>query len=256
MTFKYPSVKTLVAKTGTNLVANPPGRKNPPEWEVRSSIGLESTHATEAEAQRAADVLRKQGVSHVVVKMRPPPTYHARQGPPPGVPTRNTKNPCGPRRNPPEVEQGMARALFLDVFASSYEEMDPATREAHGLPRSASGLDYDDFAPATPAWAYAAADLLYEKFEELNDKPMAAILGEAEAADRAPMAGLAGWPRYEIGSDAYLDMFGHCLAMQAMGHGVSWFDDHAKFPLKFPRIDAWGKFDGDLGLAPKKRSKR
>jgi hypothetical protein len=31
--------------------------------------------------------------------------------------------------------------------------------------------------------------------------------------------------------------FGHCLAMESIGHGVSWFDNHAKFPLHLPYFE-------------------
>jgi hypothetical protein len=30
--------------------------------------------------------------------------------------------------------------------------------------------------------------------------------------------------------------FGECLAWMALGAGVSWFDDHARFEIKVPRL--------------------
>jgi len=440
VTFKYPSVQSLQADAATHLTGNPSskttGNSNAtPEWEVRSSVGLEATCATYAEAKKIGDDLIAQGAQGVKVATRPSPNKNPiderkhqgkfaprrpdRKGA--AIDRRGTRaydagyqwahrmlydagyqwahrmfpsdgylddaikegvlvaidafregrveegyrilvpelarspldialasattdgtivwevlkgsttkdvsltaqeqhdrdvadfsdgfvngtidtceralglreNPsCGARRNPPEIERGMARAIFIDVFANEYEEhMSPDEREAAGLPRSmSSGLDYDDVAPATPAWAFEAADKLYEKFEELNDKPMAALVSEAEMADRANLInsptrerrsdiftehqgrrwrgqgrtdgyiGISTRQSYlpeAVGEDAYLDSFGHYLAMQAMGHGVSWFDAHAKFPLKFPRIESHQYFDGDLGLASsKKRSKR
>ena len=35
----------------------------------------------------------------------------------------------------------------------------------------------------------------------------------------------------------YAEEFGHYLAMQGLGHGVSWFDDHARFPLVVPHTE-------------------
>lgn len=34
--------------------------------------------------------------------------------------------------------------------------------------------------------------------------------------------------------------FGYTLAMQAMGHGVSWFDDHPDFDIKIPHYEVYG----------------
>jgi hypothetical protein len=34
--------------------------------------------------------------------------------------------------------------------------------------------------------------------------------------------------------DEYARDFGHYLAMMSLGHGVSWFDNHARFDLKVP----------------------
>jgi hypothetical protein len=35
----------------------------------------------------------------------------------------------------------------------------------------------------------------------------------------------------------YVSDFGHYLAMQSLGHGVGWFDDHEHFELKLPLIE-------------------
>lgn len=35
----------------------------------------------------------------------------------------------------------------------------------------------------------------------------------------------------------YARLFGHYVAMQSIGHGVSWFDEHAEFDLKLPSIE-------------------
>jgi hypothetical protein len=47
-------------------------------------------------------------------------------------------------------------------------------------------------------------------------------------------------------TDEYADTFGHYLTMMALGHGVSWFDDHSTFPLKVPDIQAGMTMGGHL----------
>ena len=40
-------------------------------------------------------------------------------------------------------------------------------------------------------------------------------------------------------------MFGHYLAMEAMGHGVSWWDTHARFKIEVPDVE-FTQFDLEL----------
>lgn len=40
-----------------------------------------------------------------------------------------------------------------------------------------------------------------------------------------------------VDNGEYAREFGHYLAMQALGHGVSWFDDHARFDLTVPHSE-------------------
>ena len=65
-----------------------------------------------------------------------------------------------------------------------------------------------------------------DDFKSVTQASTGAVLWQASEADK-------GAP---IDSD-YAGEFGHDLAMQAMGHGVSWFDDHHKFPLKVPHTE-------------------
>jgi hypothetical protein len=276
MTFKYPKAGDLQRQLATNLRANPrPLTKNP--WEVRSKLGLEGTYPSESEAKAAAEKLRKQGVAGVTAKPRAelvvprpagaPPMYHKPQGKPPGVPN--------PRTNPPEINEGMARAIWVTTFAQHVEEMAPEERRRSGfddylvwrrrefgIPRNTqrfSNLNWSGVAPPTPPWAYAAAEALYEVFEKINDESMNALYATAEAAELAEeRAQAAGGPAFDLpdfDSPEMHEFFGHCLAMQAMGHGVSWFDEYATFDLKFPRFDPSTYDDGKLHL-PKLKGTR
>lgn len=53
------------------------------------------------------------------------------------------------------------------------------------------------------------------------------------------------------------ESLGYYLAMQAQGHGVSWFDDHAHFPIVLPRVEVYAfrtnRGDWDLEGSSSKR---
>lgn len=138
--------------------------------------------------------------------------------------------PGGARENPvadgfrAEILEGMAKAFWVTSWADYCEQMSPARRaklREEGLIPGPGG-DWMDAAPPMPPSAKLAAKRLAQAFEERNGATVSELLDRAMEAD----GGVAG--RNEA------DLFGHYLAMQAMGHGVGWFDDHAEFPLEFP----------------------
>lgn len=118
----------------------------------------------------------------------------------------------------------MARALWVTAYADFADEADDEDK----YPRARGGEDWMDVAPETPEAAYKAADDLAALFVAKNDVAMLGLFQRAEDAG-------------DPGADP--DLFGHYMAMQALGHGVSWFDDHPKFEVKFPRFECF--FDGD-----------
>src|SRR5271169_4337033 len=108
----------------------------------------------------------------------------------------------------------MARALFVDAWARNEEEKG----------RSLRG-ELMDQAPKTNRAAKKKAEELAAQISRLNGVILAHLY---DHAIRVPGRHLSvPTPR----------LFGHYLAMQAMGHGVSWFDDHPTFDLKVPRIE-------------------
>lgn len=126
---------------------------------------------------------------------------------------------------------GAAKAFFVTAYADYVEEghstdndlTDEEREERLSLPRPGAGEDWMDYAPEPPPNAYALAGELWNDLYNANGGAGVYSLAlRAEAAD-----GKAPDP----------EQFGHYLAMQAMGHGVSWFDDHAKFPIKIPHIE-------------------
>jgi len=125
-----------------------------------------------------------------------------------------------------EFIEGAARAFFVTAYADFVE--DPEREQgAYDYLAASCGADWMDCAPeTTPPNAYALAGELWGALYHLNGKAGVYTLAlNAEAADGQPV-------------DA--KEFGHYLAMAAMGHGVSWFDDHADFPLETPYMECSG----------------
>lgn len=126
---------------------------------------------------------------------------------------------------------GAASAFFVTAYAdyveegySSDNELTDDERNARvNLAKPRGGQDWCDYAPPTPPNAYALAGELWAMLEKVNSgTSVYALALRAEAVD---------------GVEPDPEQFGHYLAMQAMGHGVSWFDDHEKFKITVPHIE-------------------
>lgn len=160
--------------------------------------------------------------------------------------------------------QGAARAFFVSAYADHCEEADSTDndltederKERSSLPRPGAGGDWDDYAPETPPNAYALAGELWAMLEHENGCSVYVLANHAAAADnpcqrcrgrgqacKLPGVMSAYFEECEEcngrGSTSEVDSeeFGSDLAMQAMGHGVSWFDDHKRFELKVPHVE-------------------
>lgn len=128
--------------------------------------------------------------------------------------------------------EGAAKAFFATAYAdyceeghSTDNELSEDERETRlSLPRPGGGEDWMDYLPSIPPNAYALAGELWAMLEASNPGGC----GVYTLAERAKAVdGEAPDP----------EQFGHYLAMQAMGHGVSWFDDHKTFKIKVPSIE-------------------
>ncbi len=115
-----------------------------------------------------------------------------------------------------------ARAFFVSAYAD-YCENEP---RGESCARASCGDDWMDIAPeATPLEAYVLAGEMWASIEAASKINMFALAARANQADGG---------EYEIGDDFDAEHFGHYLAMQYMGHGVSWFDDHEEFEIEIP----------------------
>jgi len=121
--------------------------------------------------------------------------------------------------------EGAARALFVDAWVTHEEEKAEAS-DGHVPwgPRA----ELMDEAPETPMCAYAEAGRLLERLEIDNKTSIYHLVKRAEEAE---------------GTGIDVNNFGHYVAMQALGHGVSWFDDHEKFEIVIPHFQFNGQFE-------------
>jgi hypothetical protein len=141
-----------------------------------------------------------------------------------GLPTRPTRSLGVPLRAKDAVKkvrltttdkqiiQAMARALFVSAWASKQEEKG----------RSFSGRDIMDEAPRTNVAAKKAAMDLADRISLMNgSRTLQQLFMDAVS----------------VGGSNDPFAFGHYLAMQSLGSGVSWFDDNPEFPLNLPLIE-------------------
>lgn len=118
------------------------------------------------------------------------------------------------------ILEGMASALWASSWADHAEE--------HGC-TSMSGQRIEDIMPPIPEEAYILAKKCADSIAAANGKSLSELFDDAVKADEAD----------GVDSSDADESFGSDLAMQWMGHGVSWFDDHAEFPIKIPHGEAY-----------------
>lgn len=116
--------------------------------------------------------------------------------------------------------EGAARAFFVCAYADWVE--DPEREDGIDYPGASMGEDWCNVAPErTPPQAYAIAGELWAELAHSNP----GVCG---------VYGLANLAKEADGEDPDPYDFGWYFAMQYMGHGVSWFDDHKAFPVAVP----------------------
>lgn len=134
------------------------------------------------------------------------------------------------------IIEAAARALWVSAYMDHVEGDDPDSAPDLALacpfgdpahPRPGAGEDWMDFAPPTGNAARVKARELIDQIEARNACEIGAHLA----------ALMALWAVYGKGAMPEPEKFGHYLAMEALGHGVSWADDHAGHCLKIPHIE-------------------
>jgi hypothetical protein len=126
------------------------------------------------------------------------------------------------------IVKAMAKAIHVSAWASLCEEEEGKDLQ----PRAWAQQDWMDHSPEVTEDAERAAWVLLGKVENMNGWSIYCMTKMALDSDLS-----VDGVRTDGASDSYYEDFGHYLAMMALGTGVSWFDDHEKFPLKVPHIE-------------------
>lgn len=125
--------------------------------------------------------------------------------------------------------RGAALAMWVCAYADYCDEHPSAALALPG-----AGEDWYDYAPEPPPNAYALAGEMWAALAAAN--PGGA--GVYTLADRAEKAD---------GERPNAEEFGRLLAMQHMGTGVSWFDDHKPFEMVVPHAEiTWCSFSDEI----------
>lgn len=131
----------------------------------------------------------------------------------------------------------MSRDAIIESMARTFYVMAWANREEE-RGRCYPGQDLMDVAPATSRAATRFAARFTRYLEALNHET---IEGAYVRAVHANYLARKSPPDRRCNPDA----FGHCIAMEAMGHGVGWDDDNA--PFQFVLCDAhWYGQHGEI----------
>lgn len=119
------------------------------------------------------------------------------------------------------------RAMFVSCWAD-YEENVRGT--------SFSGCELMDVAPATPnneALSNWIAEFERKNKESIDQTFIRAIAAHGQIVPNSRLA----------------EKFGHYMAMQGAGHGVSWFDDFERFEVTIPHMECfWDGSDLTVSL--------
>lgn len=132
-----------------------------------------------------------------------------------------------------DIVDGMSEALFVSAYADMIDQYCEENGCSYNdlpenVPYAGAGEDWMNNHPPISDEAKEESYKLARDYESQNKKSLDALLEDAVEAE--------GMSPDDIDSD-YASYFGHYLGMMALGHGVSWFDDHKKFPLVKPNIE-------------------
>lgn len=118
------------------------------------------------------------------------------------------------------IIESFTRTMFVDAYASFVERLHEDGEFTGDLSEPGGGENWEDFAPETTAAATEYAAECIVKIERTLNRNVEQLY---EAASKACAKPGARCDRYSHSPDH----FGSDLAMQFVGHGVAWDDDHA-----------------------------
>lgn len=145
-----------------------------------------------------------------------------------------------------EIIESAARTIFVQHWADqcicgsdaedcrnggeSNPDFDPKAKHRENGDGHPPGTNLMDVAPETSTHARKAAKDLIQTIEKMNREKIHVLYKQAEK-----MKGHRKAPTP--------DDFGYSIAMSALGHGVSWKDDHPEAGIKIPDLGYCGPVD-------------
>lgn len=126
-----------------------------------------------------------------------------------------------------DVVYGAAEILWADNWASHADEHDCC---------NLSGCEITSVMPPVPWPVWLAAGRLVRRVEQVHLASIESILERArEANEHGPRYGHRRFKNFA-------ERFGHCMAFEAMGAGVSWTDDNNPIPFYKVPYKEYGEF--------------
>lgn len=121
-----------------------------------------------------------------------------------------------------EIVDAMARTYFVSAFADLQDRL---REEGRRYVDPGPGGDWMDIAPKTPRDARVFAQTVAKSIEAHYGTSLDRIYEIAVST-----------PGTRYGNRQSPDNFGYGIAMQSVGHGVSWFDDNPEFSVNGKRF--------------------
>lgn len=128
------------------------------------------------------------------------------------------------------IIEEVARTLWVQWWAREHERRAEEDGD-HRLPWGAGG-NLEEHAPETPPEAYVDAGRVVGMVEERNGLQVDAAWARALGRDGRDWESLTDHDTEDSKKE-----FAYCLAMESLGSGVSWADDHEDHGLEVPQIE-------------------
>lgn len=123
------------------------------------------------------------------------------------------------------VVEGAARALWADLYSTEVDALpEDGYDDLYDELRPGQGGDLMDVLPDLPDVARDDAKKFLAAVVDASG-----VRGVDELVERAASA-----DGVDLDDFDEAELLGHYLMMQGLGHGVSWFDDHARFDVEIP----------------------
>lgn len=136
-----------------------------------------------------------------------------------------------------QIIASMARTFWVDAYASAWDN-DELKEDA---PHAGAGDDWFDYAPPTPEEAVEFAAYVAGQVSIINKNAPFLLVREAAKADGEHPDDIEELFSAN-GKTSYIEEFGYCLAMQCLGSGVRWTDNHEDFGLQTPLVEFYPDF--------------